>query len=874
MNTLDLSLINIGEIVQIACFKEPKASGYTHVKKHVHLLTPIVSGDTGIGSDNTCSSVLATQDFFGLKPSTYNFTAKPALNELKAYKYALENDLNLLPSCSVRDAKYSRLTQIEAYIAALEKIQSGELLRNLLESMPRYPDWLTPFFKEKTNLFSMLLCPFSLDTYLRFISPVFSVNRSQSLSYSFYGSLYTGYNVGPSNPPLSIKNLHPKDLLIETMKGKLLKSGIPTFKRIQEELKSHVSSLFGIQTDFFHTPSLHDVHQHTIEQYMGISSYSSPEEYLEGCIEGLIGQCAPDLWASVPPVSPFSVTRDNEGKRDLVVITQFFLGEVNIYCFANGLSPANFGEIFDSRNNTIGEQLAKTVTSALREGKPVERELFNFIKKNYTLFNLNRELNQADFDSIVHNFLSHWSTIKTSRHFDEFIILLEKAGEFVIHQGAICIEFGKIIQKAFPQWDNPHFQAAREEPLSHQVIDEDSDVNEVTHDELHEILTSLMSESSFSEQRLKLVTLLVSKTETNQCVFERMNFKTIQALMASTNWPLVHDTIQSHLTTLTLKTAFNHYFTPAKFLQITPEMAQDLFLAAIQRHGLDGCTPATDAASLRSLLTDKLGIDESNIASLKVNRNAFEVAFRSDSLAQVEHIIAGTKNILCTPAMFDTLHREAIRIHGEQSDKVASLSGCSQTQKLRAFLELFHISVVDISAIPTGEFIIKVNSSADRLTFNNIQQYSASTRTEQMARFTLALQKLESHANHLRETAFAGTAANAADTLVTELNHHARAYFLNDYRNNPRINYLTFKQNCLNSINSKKAVLEVYHGWDAVLANLIYVINTLIYALTLFTVNNFFASPVMKSTQEINRFKIGLDTGFYLETAPPHNANF
>lgn len=95
-------------------FSEPTAPRYIHINpesNYIHLMVPIVSGQE-IGTDNTCKSTVALDNFFKKDGG--------ALDELNAYKDALIWDIQLLEKRDTqRVAKESRLAQIEAYIEAV-----------------------------------------------------------------------------------------------------------------------------------------------------------------------------------------------------------------------------------------------------------------------------------------------------------------------------------------------------------------------------------------------------------------------------------------------------------------------------------------------------------------------------------------------------------------------------------------------------------------------------------------------------------------------------------------------------------------------------------------------------------------------------------
>ena len=93
---------------------EPLSPRYIYVNpetNQVHLLVPLVQGQE-ISTDNTCKSTAALGEF-----------KSAALNELNAYKSALEFDLQWLKDDDrpLKALKEARLLQINAYIIAIGK---------------------------------------------------------------------------------------------------------------------------------------------------------------------------------------------------------------------------------------------------------------------------------------------------------------------------------------------------------------------------------------------------------------------------------------------------------------------------------------------------------------------------------------------------------------------------------------------------------------------------------------------------------------------------------------------------------------------------------------------------------------------------------
>lgn len=850
--------------MEVQYLREPTQPRYLYVDPEtntVHLLMPITSG-TSISTDNTCRAGTVTQDFFGLKPRTSEFEPRPALEELLGYNEALMSDIDLLPEDSlIRQKKMQRRDQIVLYITALQKIQNRpeDYLRELQGSMPLYPHFMYPIFKEKANLFSIRLRPTYLDSTLRFIAPTFTLDRYSHGSW-FWKALDTTYQI-----PLNIKNPHPKELLKEAVKRHLNSHGRPSFTQIQQELMTQTKLLLDKDVDYFKDPKLIPINPIEIELAMSLDSTSTSDEYLEGCMEGLFGKCTLDLWATIP-ISPFSVTRDNNGKNTLILLTQLFIAEINIHCYASKLSTADFGNLLDN-NAFIRDSVPKVVTTSLQQGISVEKALFDFINNHYRLFGLNRTLDEDELDQLTQRFVEHFHTISDSPHFDEFLILLNKPGKFVTHQGTICIPYSEIIHSGLPaDWDNELFVRARAEPLPYQVPSENKFVNNLSCDELRALLMKLAMQAQQDQsdaQLIQIALILLDKTESGRYLFQELDDETIQALTSLPWWETLKVIIGERISEPAVETLFYDCFPAYRTLTITHEQVARLYKGTLDSK----IKPIIEADDLQQFLQEKVGLQD--ILYIDSAENNFSITIRVDSGNQLEELLCKLGDddnlIYCSSHMIDAFYQEVVRLQGEDFPEVIAIRNQTNiTDKIQALLNLLQISdCQDITPSPRNpqHAFFRVMSLASRGTIQSLLCYSSLPAAEKIQRFNQALQKLRNQAANLRQTAFAGAAADAADELVEELHDYANAYFFPDPSQEP-VDYLTFKRNCVGAINSKKALLEKHHGWNTLLAQFVHVINTLISTLTFFTVNHFFKLSTPESVRGITEFKQELDTGF------------
>ena len=392
-------------------------------------MMPVVSG-TDIGLDNTCKSVYALQEFFGKSERRQQVTV---LNELTHYKEALEFDLSLVMEMpELKEQKQERLAQINQYIVLINKIRSSEVLNSLGSLFPAYPEPLQALMRERhTNLYSMVLRPIVQDTYLRSVNPVFSVRRTNDLRGNpdslFYQALHDVYQ------RMTFAPQDARTRLTAAVVASPAEQRID-FEGIQQTLSRQARELLGVTVDFTKTSDGADITKAFIDTDMGFDDNpASAKEY----VDALIGYCTPTLFETLPE-SPFYTIKTAEA---LSILTQFFLAIVNIYCRAQNISPANFGQVLDA-SDALSTEVAARVLSVLSSNANIEESLFDFVNAHQGDLQLKQALTPEDMAIIKQQFTEHYAEIKDSPHFDEFMVFdSSKPGPFINHQGCICTDF-------------------------------------------------------------------------------------------------------------------------------------------------------------------------------------------------------------------------------------------------------------------------------------------------------------------------------------------------------------------------------------------------------------------------------------------------
>ena len=431
-------------------FAEPTAPRYIYINpetNQVHLLVPVVGGQE-ISTDNTCKSTVAMDEFF---------LQGAALRELNAYKAALEFDLQFIEDGDpLKEPKQARLTQINAYIAAIPAMQR------------RYKDAITSLLQTPSNFHSIQLRPKELDNQSRVINPVFSLNRGvdgttgTSLS-SLYNAMYQAL------PNATIAPIDPRSKLNDAVMTSLPEQA--GFETIQQALTEQCKALLGIDVDFTSADMVDPSDRYKkikvtvdkvfMDNIMG-NSDEDPATSLE-YTNALLNTCAPNLWFNLP-VSPFYSEQGNTDRTErLSIATQFFLAHVNAYLAANGNSRKNFGAILDASSD-LSDEVAAIVVGALGSGADVEHSLCAFMNEHADEFELARTLTEVDIQQIKDNFTRNYNTVtatKENPHMDDFMILdtQAQAGKFVMYQGSICVDYSELADPSLSNtWAQHHYE--------------------------------------------------------------------------------------------------------------------------------------------------------------------------------------------------------------------------------------------------------------------------------------------------------------------------------------------------------------------------------------------------------------------------------
>jgi hypothetical protein len=438
---------------------EPSNFRYIYINpatNHVHLLVPFIAG-LDVSTDNTCKSGLELNVFF----------EGGAFNELESYKSTLEFHMSLLEEGDTRyNAKKERLTQINQYLEAVVGMRYC------------YQTVVNTVLARSSNLYSIQLRPRVQDPMSRVVNPVFTINRGNDSRGTPLSPLYN--EMHEIFPGLALGKPDPRtDLINNALK---ILSQKATFDNIKHILKLQCAEQFKVDIDVENwirpIPGENGVKEpidkENIDAFMGFNKNenASSKDY----IDALLGICAPNLWRLIPG-SPFYLgIYDNTAHQteSLSMMTQFYLGVLNVYCRAKGISDKNFGVILDS-SPVLSHELVDIVALALSRGEAVEPAIVAFFNRHQHEFNLSRELTSQDKDAIAQKFETTYHTVtatKENPHMDDFMFLdTEAQGEsdiFITNKGLICTDASNIIPTTLQ--NQAYLAEIRQEARMHRDI--------------------------------------------------------------------------------------------------------------------------------------------------------------------------------------------------------------------------------------------------------------------------------------------------------------------------------------------------------------------------------------------------------------------
>jgi hypothetical protein len=455
---------------------EPSNFRYIYINpetNRVHLLVPFIAG-LDVSTDNTCKSDVELRAFFN----------GGAFNELESYKSTLEFHLSLLKESDEHyPTKKERLNQINTYLETVVSMRAN------------YQAIVESFLSKPSNLYSIQLRPRVQDPMSRVVNPVFTMNRKNDFLGAPLSPLYN--KMHEVFPVLVLGKPDPRTDLISNVL--IILPPDATFDDIKQVLKAQCAEQFKIDIDvesWINNGNKLSITKENVDALMGFGDDASSNDY----IDALLGICAPNLWGMIPG-SPFYLgIYDNTAHKteSLSMMTQFYLGVLNVYCRAKGIGAKNFGVILDG-SSALSQELVELVANALSLGEIVEPAIVAFFNRHKNAFKLTRELNPADIAAIVQKFETNYRTVtatKENPHMDDFMFLdIEAQGAqdiFITNKGLICTDASNIIPTT-PQ-NQGYFAEVRHEARLHRDIVTPQDEPVITIDIEPEALMDKLSD--------------------------------------------------------------------------------------------------------------------------------------------------------------------------------------------------------------------------------------------------------------------------------------------------------------------------------------------------------------------------------------------
>lgn len=425
--------------------KEPLDCDYIFIDEnnYVHLLLPIVGGET-IGLDNTCKMAMELKNFlFGSdrKPSAYH--------QLQQYEQALEHDLEALPDSSLLHVeKEKRLQQIRLYLYFLKITDKEGNYSELEGRYIKYPQAVNRILQRQNNCLAMRLSPQEPDEWTAISNPVFKLKRkARQWDFTYdYRDQYGSYTCLSRRLEEDIAyhkaHLPPKKTLKDAIIAEVTRIVGPgpgvDLQQLKEATKRVLNEQYNVNNldldhaaiggtlidkDYFETILC------TIDDWEKETTQTLCEQLLSATTSYAFWEQLDDR------------VFEQASPEQLPIAVQFFLGQVNLYCHAHGLSSENFGSIMDSTSN-LRYLVSDAVIQAKKDSRSIEKTLFEVINAYHETFGLTAPLTKEVMNEITKTFRYHYKIIKESPHFDEFIQFFPGVqGDFVNHKSRISMHF-------------------------------------------------------------------------------------------------------------------------------------------------------------------------------------------------------------------------------------------------------------------------------------------------------------------------------------------------------------------------------------------------------------------------------------------------
>ncbi len=617
----------------------------------VHLLIPISSGDD-IGLDNTCRATDSTKEFLGIA-SDSQIKKNSALHVLTRYRLELLDDINeLLENHEEEEATLARdrLNQAEAYISTLESIRnnsfssSSQILQDLSDS-------------EESNLHALQIIPHtSPSSNLRSKKPLFSINRTNA---QFYNLLVEEYNRLHQFTPLN--NL---TRLREQIKIKLNNPQPPIalsralLNQILEAMKES-NSFLNTEADSLSIEKLYTLATITFGpeeegNQNGWASDPLDNDQFNSLLETLITQSQPNFSPEEVSLEEFIPTTSlAQSKGTLNTLTQFFLGEINLYAHNRNLLTAkrtNFGDILEN-NSVLAKKFAKAITRSIHDFHSIEDTIINFINNHTQEFKLKAPIEVQHKNKILKNFRAHYSTVNTALHLVEFLILDKERKNnalFFQYDGNISVDFTSYLEKHPNHFNLGPFQRAiaQKKQLPASLVKRET--SSLPHIELSIDAIKARIISSIENRDRKQLKILLAKTEDNRSVFEQLDTEFFSQFQSNPAAQELFLEVRSAIRDAATSNKFNHTVLGQNAqLVLTSEMARCIYVAVQDRQELplEEVLQYNNPEALTKLINNLIKLAEENNPYSQqyrlINKN-FRISQNDDGTMVIDNVNQAT----------------------------------------------------------------------------------------------------------------------------------------------------------------------------------------------------------------------------------------
>lgn len=430
---------------------------YLDSDNNIHLLCPIIGGDT-IGIDNTCESTKEFQDFFGLAFQGADFDdnhlfsivegKSKSKKVLKRYRDDLQNDIALLEELTkvpfiekeIKE-KQKRLRQIENYLKTLNSLPNEAKFKGWI----KYPSKTLDILNKKTNCLSILLSPSTWDNVLSGSSYVFSLERGDNAIFrNKLREFFDKKGSIDSNKAIVLNGVINKYGDGERDVGDEFIQELIKF--LEQRIKSRWDiSGINLKKSFVSSEDINS--SYLVNICRMVNQKDSPTNIADAILMAALSE---EFWKGLSS-SHFIYALSEAGKENriekLSILVQFFLGEINAYCYAHKKTASNFGEILEG-NPVLIDEIIKCIDDAIEGRVSIEVAILDFINSKKELLSLKEELSKVERQEIIARFNVDYKTCADSPHMDEFILYFpEVSGDFVNHHSRISFDFLHLAQK-------------------------------------------------------------------------------------------------------------------------------------------------------------------------------------------------------------------------------------------------------------------------------------------------------------------------------------------------------------------------------------------------------------------------------------------